>query len=74
MCYDTVIAINYPQVAKPKVPTNYLIKELPDFDRISSLFFALHKKPITFPEARQFQKLWNKIEPDEPEYIPKSLF
>ncbi len=69
MVYTVVMDIR-----KKKESVNYLIKELPDFNHILSLYRQLHKVTPTFPQIRKIQELWNKIEPDEPEHIPKPLF
>jgi hypothetical protein len=55
-------------------PTNHLMKEIPEFDRISNYWFALYKKPITIPQAKEIQKLWNQVaEPEQP-IKPTGLF
>jgi hypothetical protein len=41
---------------------NHYVPDIPDFDRIASLFLALNKRPITLTEARQYQKIWNEYD------------
>ncbi len=55
-------------------PTNYLMKDIPDFDRISNTWFALYKKPITLPEAREIQQLWNRVLQETIQPKTKQLF
>lgn len=69
MVYTIVMA-----TGKKKESINYLIKELPDFNHIVSLYRQLHKTTPTFPQIRKIQELWNKIEPDEEFTPPKQLF
>ncbi len=69
MVYTVVMDIR-----KKKESVNYLIKELPDFNHIVSLYRQLHKVTPTIPQIRKIQALWNKIESDEPEITRKPLF
>lgn len=43
---------------KPKDPTNYLLKDLPDFNRIMSAFEHLNKRKPTLTEIKHYQKIW----------------
>ena len=37
---------------------NYLLKDIPDFNCINSLFKTLHKRSPTLSEVKDLQKLW----------------
>lgn len=60
-------------IRKLKTPTNYLMKDLPDFDKISHLYFLLNRRPITLSEVRTYQDIWNQAEPDPPAEQRKQL-
>jgi phosphoribosylformylglycinamidine (FGAM) synthase-like enzyme len=45
---------------KPKDPTNYLLKDLPDFNRITTAFEYLEKRKPTLAEIKLYQAIWTK--------------
>lgn len=66
--------MTYMAIRKPKTPHNYLMKDLPDFDKISHLFSAIYKRPISLSEAREIQAIWNNLNPAPPTAEPEKLF
>ena len=61
-------------IKKKKESINYLLTDIPDFNKILCLYRQLHKATPTIPQVRKIQELWNKIEPDEEFTPPKQLF
>ncbi len=43
---------------KPKDPTNYLLPDIPDFNKIFAAYQHLYKRPPRLKEVKELQKLW----------------